>query len=113
MKFISRGLAVLLATSTALMLAACASDTEEVGIETPDEEMMAEGPVEEVATATQALAGSWYLTCYDNYYYVNSDALCATCRRKNGSYTRTCYSPAASCNTMTNCDGRLTCRSGC
>jgi hypothetical protein len=113
MKIISRGFAAILATSTALLLAACASGTDETGVETPDEEKAADGPVEEVATASQALAGSWYLTCYDNYYYVDYDMLCATCRKKNGSYVRSCYRPAASCNTMTNCDGSLVCRSRC
>lgn len=112
MKIISRGLAVIFAASTALVFASCAADTEEVGIETPDEEMMAEGPVEEIATATQELAGSWKQTCRKSVYDAN-DYLCAECRRKNGSWINTCISHAFSCNTITNCDGLLVCRSRC
>ena len=68
---------------------------------------------ESIDSTSQSLAGSYTITCVDPEYAPFLDRLCADCREKDGDWHWTCLYHAYSCNTITNCDGRLVCRSRC
>ena len=109
MKKIRTTVTVLLMTTAVLLSAGCAVDVGEEG--EPLEGQAAEENVESVSQATH---GSYVLSCNNIIIYNNHtgpDMVCATCRRRDGNWTRSC---AYECGTgLTNCNGRLVCATHC